>query len=127
MLILVYLMQLLLDLFKRAKEGEWQKERSQTRPQQRPVIWITVFIAILFCGLVAIIVSSELMEDFEHYFRFQVILFSMVVISGSNTYLVQKPVMQWTNADVMEWLEGLGEWATHHNISQVFLKEVTGI
>lgn len=49
-----------LDLFKRAKEGEWQKERQQTRPQQRPVIWIMVFIAILFCGLVAIIVSSEL-------------------------------------------------------------------
>lgn len=47
-----------------------------------------------------------------------------MVYSGSNTDLVQKPVIQWSNADVMEWLEGLGEWATHHNISQVFLKEV---
>lgn len=47
-----------------------------------------------------------------------------MALSGSNGGLVQKPVLQWDNADVMDWLAGLGDWASDQNISRVFLKEV---
>ena len=48
----------------------------------------------------------------------------LVAVSGGNGQLVQKPVVQWDNADVMDWLTGLGDWASDRNISRVFLKEV---
>ena len=48
----------------------------------------------------------------------------MLALSGSGSEFVQKPVVQWSNADVMAWLEGLGDWALNENISRVFLKEV---
>lgn len=45
--------------FKQAKEGEWQKERQQTRQQLRPAVWIAVlFLAVLFCGLASILAVS---------------------------------------------------------------------
>ena len=49
------------------------------------------------------------------------------MFSGNSSEFVQKPVAQWSNADVMAWLEGLGDWASHENISHVFQKEVTRI
>ena len=48
----------------------------------------------------------------------------MVAFSEKSSEYVQKPVVQWSNADVMDWLSGLGDWATDQNISRVFLKEV---
>lgn len=50
-----------LTQFKQAKDGEWQKERQQTRlPQLRPAVWITVlFLTVLFCGLVSIVAVSR--------------------------------------------------------------------
>lgn len=48
----------------------------------------------------------------------------MLAFSGSSSEFVQKPVEQWSNEDVMAWLEGLGDWASNENISRVFLKEV---
>ena len=47
-----------------------------------------------------------------------------LALSESGGELVQKPVVQWDNADVMDWLSGLGDWATDQNISRVFLREV---
>lgn len=97
--------------FKRAKDGEWQKERGQTR-HLRPTVWIMVFMALLFCGLVAMLTA---------------VILSVATFSGSTGKFVQRPVMQWTNADVMDWLAGLGDWAADKNISRVFLKErITG-
>lgn len=117
--------------FKRAKEGEWQKERQQTRPQLRPAVWIAILlIAILFCGLVSIVAVSgiESHTDRSHNYTMvillQAVLFSLVAFSGSNNELVRKPVVQWDNTDVMDWLGGLGDWASDKNISRVFLKEV---
>lgn len=55
-------------------------------------------------------------------FKFQAVIFSMLVFSGGNEF-VQKPVSQWSNDDVMVWLGGLGDWASH-NISRTFAKEV---
>lgn len=46
-----------------------------------------------------------------------------LVSSGGSTEFMHKPVSQWDNADVMAWVEGLGNWASH-NISRIFLKEV---
>lgn len=44
--------------FKKAMDGDWKKERRQTRQQQlRPVVWI-LLLAVLFCGLVIIIAVS---------------------------------------------------------------------
>jgi hypothetical protein len=51
----------------------------------------------------------------------------LVALSGNEGQLVQKPVVQWENADVMDWLTGLGDWASDQNISGVFLKEVPGL
>ncbi len=48
----------------------------------------------------------------------------MLSFSGSSSEFVQKPVEQWSNSDVMAWLESLGNWASNGNISLVFLKEV---
>lgn len=59
-----------------------------------------------------------------HKLLLQIVLFSLMALSGGNSELVQKPVMQWDNADVMDWLTGLGDWASDQNISRVFLKEV---
>lgn len=52
------------------------------------------------------------------------ILFTLAFSGSSGGEFVQKPVSQWSNADVMAWLEGLGDWAFSGNISLVFLKEV---
>lgn len=46
----------------------------------------------------------------------------LVFSDGINEY-VQKPVSEWNNDDVMAWLGGLGDWASH-NISRIFAKEV---
>lgn len=47
----------------------------------------------------------------------------MAALGSGSSELVQKPVSKWNNDDVMAWLEGLGDWASH-NISHVFTKEV---
>ena len=47
--------------FRQAKDGEWQKERQQTRhgQQLRPAVLIAIFFAVFFCGLVLIAVSTD--------------------------------------------------------------------
>lgn len=137
--------------FRHAKDGEWQKERQQTRPAQqlRPAMLITIlFLAVLFCGLVLAIVSATIQTLWSEgawgtsriprvccpcrkfLLKFVQILLQvviiLVVVSGSNSDFVQKPVVEWDNADVMDWLTGLGDWASDQNISRVFLKEVRG-
>ena len=42
---------------------------------------------------------------------------------GAGGELTRKPVRKWNNDNVMEWVEGLGEWA-QHNCSEIFRKEV---
>ncbi len=37
---------------------------------------------------------------------------------------MRKPVSRWNNKDVVDWVEGLGEWTVHNNISRIFSKEV---
>ena len=46
--------------FKRAIDGDWKKERQQTRQQQqlRPVIWFILLAIVLMCGMMIIIAVS---------------------------------------------------------------------
>lgn len=48
----------------------------------------------------------------------------MWVWSGASGEYMRKPVPQWNNGDVINWLQGLGHW-THSNITQVFIDEVS--
>ena len=54
----------------------------------------------------------------------QVVLASMLAFSEKANEFVQKPVVEWNNEDVMDWLVGLGDWASDQNITRAFLKEV---
>ena len=45
------------------------------------------------------------------------------VWAGAGGEFMRKPVGKWSNDDVIEWVEGLGEWA-QHNYSDIFRKEV---
>ena len=45
------------------------------------------------------------------------------VWSGASGEYMRKPVTEWSNDDVVNWIEGLGQW-THPNISQLFVNEV---
>ena len=43
--------------------------------------------------------------------------------SGASGEYMRKPVAEWSNGDVVEWVRGLGQW-TAPNITQLFIKEV---
>lgn len=43
--------------FKKVIEGNWEKERQQTR-RVSPAVWIIIFVAMLFCGLIITIAVS---------------------------------------------------------------------
>ena len=45
------------------------------------------------------------------------------VWSGASGEYMRKPVAEWSNNDVVEWVRGLGQW-TQPNITQLFIKEV---
>ena len=45
--------------FKRAKDGEWQKERQQTSPRLRPAVIVIAMLLVLFCGIAIILTVSE--------------------------------------------------------------------
>lgn len=45
------------------------------------------------------------------------------VWSGASGEYMRKPVSHWSNSDVVNWVEGLGQWA-QTNLTQVFINEV---
>ena len=47
------------------------------------------------------------------------------VSAGAGAKFMRKPVGMWSNEDVLEWVEGLGEW-TQPNYTDIFRKEVGG-
>ena len=47
------------------------------------------------------------------------------VSAGAGAKFMRKPVGMWSSEDVLEWVEGLGEW-TQHNYTDIFRKEVRG-
>lgn len=47
------------------------------------------------------------------------------VWAGAGGEFMRKPVGKWSNEDVVQWMDGLGEW-TQHNYSDIFRKEVRG-
>ena len=56
----------------------------------------------------------------------QVTVFCLLLLwvwAGAGGEFMRKPVGKWSNDDVVEWVEGLGEWA-QHNYSDIFRKEV---
>ena len=53
----------------------------------------------------------------------QVAAVVLLTLSSASGEFMRKPVSRWNNDDVMAWVGGLGNWATH-NVSQAFLKEV---
>lgn len=49
----------ILTRFKDVVSGDWKKERQQTRQQQlRPVVWVILLAAVLFCGMIIVIAVS---------------------------------------------------------------------
>ena len=59
-------------------------------------------------------------------FSLQMIGFSLVfwTWAGAEGEFMRKPVGQWSQRDVAEWVEGLGSWASK-NYSDIFLHEVS--
>ena len=43
--------------------------------------------------------------------------------SGADSEYMRKPVSEWRNSDVVNWVEGLGHW-TKPNVTKIFVNEV---
>ena len=111
--------------FKKAIEGDWKRERHETRrPYPRPLILGLLFIGLLVIALVTMttVCYNVCTSIIVLNILFQVVILSVVIPEGDMGF-IQKPVSEWNNDDVMAWLGGLGDWASH-NISKVFSKEV---
>ena len=66
------------------------------------------------------------MTELIYYFLLpQVIVLggALWVWSGADGEYMRKSVSEWSNDDVVGWVDGLGQW-TKPNITQIFIKEV---
>ena len=127
----------LLKAFNSTKEDSWRGEREHGQRlnlgiQQQQAIRVIVILCVIVAVLVVVLAAVSSVSFAGVYYVYTSSLTSMQLMfvggavwawSGASGEYMRKPVAEWSNSDVVEWVRGLGQW-TQPNITQLFIKEV---